>query len=100
VARRSFWCIDTTLQAAGFITLPYHCYVPSFGEWGYVLASPNYSLRFDGSYPKGLKFINKDIFRQMLVFPPDMSRVSTSINRLNNHALVHYFESDWGPYSN
>ncbi len=27
-----------TLEAAGFATVPYHVYVPSFGEWGFVLA--------------------------------------------------------------
>ena len=37
-ARQSFWCIDTTLKSAGFFTYPYHVLVPSFGEWGYVLA--------------------------------------------------------------
>ena len=39
-ARQSFWCVDTTLKAAGFWTLPYHALVPTFGEWGYVLAAP------------------------------------------------------------
>ena len=37
---KSFWCIDETLRACGFVTEPYHTYVPSFGEWGYILASP------------------------------------------------------------
>ena len=40
VARKSFWCIDETLRACGFVTEPYHTNVPSFGEWGYILASP------------------------------------------------------------
>ena len=38
-ARASFWCIERTLREAGFRTAPYHVYVPSFGEWGFVLAS-------------------------------------------------------------
>ena len=38
-ARKSFWCIDETVKQAGYRTFPYHAYVPSFGEWGFVLAS-------------------------------------------------------------
>jgi len=38
-ARKSYWCIVDTVQAAGFHALPYHAYVPSFGEWGFVLGT-------------------------------------------------------------
>ena len=38
-ARKSFWCIVETLKQAGLQTYPYHVYVPSFGEWGFVMAS-------------------------------------------------------------
>ena len=38
-ARKSFWCIEETIKQAGYRTFPYHAYVPSFGEWGFVLAS-------------------------------------------------------------
>ena len=37
-ARQSFWCIAATIEQAGLTTAPYHVYVPSFGEWGYVIA--------------------------------------------------------------
>ncbi|WP_400193966.1 polyamine aminopropyltransferase [Hymenobacter sp. B81] len=99
VARRSFWCINHTLQAAGFHTIPYHLYVPSFGEWGYVLAGRNGHWRGDGPLPAGLRYVTPQVIRQMLVFPPDMSELPTEVNQLNNQALVHYFEDDWGPYT-
>ncbi|OON66488.1 polyamine aminopropyltransferase [Hymenobacter sp. CRA2] len=100
VARKSFWCISHTLQAAGFHTIPYHLYVPSFGEWGYVLAGRNGHWRGDaGPLPQGLRYITPQSIRQMLVFPPDMAELPTDINQLNNQALVRYFEEDWGPYT-
>jgi spermidine synthase len=37
-ARQSFWCVVTTLESVGFKTAPYHAQVPSFGEWGYIIA--------------------------------------------------------------
>ena len=39
-ARKSFWCIDGNASSRpGYRTYPYHAYVPSFGEWGFVMAS-------------------------------------------------------------
>ncbi len=37
-ARRSFWSIVATLEDVGFAVAPYHALVPSFGEWGFILA--------------------------------------------------------------
>ena len=31
-------------------------------------------------------------------FPPDMDRVDADVNRLNNQALVRYFEAEWARY--
>ena len=39
VARQSFWTVVTTIESAGLRTTPYHAHVPSFGEWGFVVAS-------------------------------------------------------------
>ncbi len=38
-AREAFWCIEHTIHAVFSATLPYKSYVPSFGEWGFVLAA-------------------------------------------------------------
>ena len=95
VARRAFWCIDATLRDTGFQTRPYHVYVPSFGEWGFILASIE-SLPTDLSLPEGLRFLSASTVRGLFEFPPDMDRVEVDVNRLNNQALVRYFEEDWG----
>ena len=94
VARRAFWCVDETLRAVGFGTLPYHVYVPSFGEWGFILASKS-ELGAPGALPAGLRFLNVETDRSLFGFPPDMARVDAEVNRLNNQALVRYFEEDW-----
>lgn len=97
VARKSFWCIDRTLQAVGFMTTPYHAYVPSFGEWGFVLASKKAFIPADRYLP-GLRFVDRQTVSQMLQFPPDMGPVKTGVNKLNNQALVRYFEEEWSEY--
>ena len=93
-ARRSFWCIDTTLKAAGFWTQPYHALVPSFGEWGYVLvghepAPPRRPM------PEGLRFLTEDTHEGLFHFPLDMGPLPAEVNRLNNQVLVHYYEEEW-----
>ncbi|WP_204276891.1 hypothetical protein, partial [Escherichia coli] len=57
IARRSFWTVVTTLEAVGLSTTPYHAHVPSFGEWGFVLASRR-PLRLPTQFPPGLRFVS------------------------------------------
>jgi spermidine synthase len=93
-ARKSFWCIVKTIESTGLTASPYHVYVPSFGEWGYVIATklpysvPSVSLA-------GLKFVSTEQIPAFFQFPADMSRVDTEVNRLNNQVLVRYYESEW-----
>jgi len=97
VAPQAFWCVDHTLQAAGFSTAAYHALVPSFGEWGFVLAGHSDYVPPE-TLPQGLRFLTPDGLRQMFAFPPDMRKVPTDINRLDNQVLVRYFDNEWGRY--
>jgi spermidine synthase len=98
VARKSFWCIIKTLEAAGFAVKPYQTTVPSFGIWGYALAKME---PFDAPQkpPAGieLKFLNDDSFASMFEFSSDTSLPDEEIeiNRLDNQALVRYYEAEW-----
>lgn len=98
VARKSFWIVNKTLEASGFVTNPYHCYVPSFGEWGFVLASKE---PLSGVYhlPDGLRYADDHTIRQFFSFPPDMSQLPVEANTLNNQVLVNTFEKEWANYS-
>ena len=97
VARQSFWCVNNTLEASGFLTTPYHAYVPSFGEWGYVIAMHKPYMP-PKNYPPGLKYVSYETAREMFHFPSDMSKVSTKIQRLDDQALVRYFDKEWSEY--
>ncbi len=93
-ARQSFWSIVATLQGAGLRTYPYHVYVPSFGEWGFVIAGavpyqPPHTL------PKGLRFLTARAIPSLFDFPADMNAVPVEPNRLNNQVLVRYYEQEW-----
>ncbi|SKA41110.1 spermidine synthase [Chitinophaga eiseniae] len=98
VAPRAFWCVDTTLRACGYQTIPYHTYVPSFGEWGYVMASPGALHQQQDHVPEGLRYFAAGVFPQMRLFTADMDKRDVRPNQLNNQVLVQYFEDEWGRY--
>lgn len=98
IARTSFWCINNTLQSVGFTTVPYHAYIPSFGEWGYHLVTHGQTFAPPQQFLSGLRFLSGPTLQQMLHFPPDMQQVPTDVNKLNNQVLVHYFEHEWSKY--
>ena len=95
IARKSFWTVVATVEAVGLTATPYHVHVPSFGEWGFVLASRR-PWRVPAALPPGLRFLTLDGVPALLQFPPDMSRVPAEPNRLSNQTLVHTFEEEWG----
>ncbi|MFZ2650961.1 MAG: polyamine aminopropyltransferase [Burkholderiaceae bacterium] len=95
IARKSFWTVVHTIEAAGLTATPYHAHVPSFGEWGFVIASHRPWAR-PVALPGGLRFLGLDGLDALFQFPPDMARVATGVNRLSNQVLVHTFEEEWG----
>lgn len=95
VAPKSFWTVDTTLRSVGLHTIPYHNYVPSFGEWGYIMATERTVYKKPSQFLPGMRFVTKESLDQMFYFPKDMAKVKTDINKLNNQVLVKYFEDEW-----
>jgi spermidine synthase len=95
VARRSFWTVATTIESVGLSATPYHAHVPSFGEWGYVVASRR-PFRMPEALPEGLRFLSVATLPLLFDFPRDMARVPTEVNRLSNQILVTTYEHEWG----
>ena len=58
IARKSFWTVATTLEAAGLAATPYHAHVPSFGEWGFIVASRR-PFRRRRIAAAGLRFLHR-----------------------------------------
>lgn len=98
MARQSYWCIIKTLEAAGFTVKPYQTTVPSFGIWGYALAKLQ-PFEAPKKVPENveLKFLNDDSLALLFNFTADTSRPNEEIeiNRLDNQALVRYYEAEW-----
>jgi spermidine synthase len=105
-ATDAFWCIvntmtSTTLGTGGgrLHVLPYHANVPSFGQWGFVLASSlplsAERIRLDIS----TRHLSRDLLPSMFVFAKDIGPRSTPINRLDNQALVRLYDRGFQQYN-
>lgn len=95
VARKSYWTVATTIESVGLKATPYHAHVPSFGEWGYIIASRR-PYRMPDALPSGLRFLAPSTLPLMFDFPLDMARVPAEVNRLSNQTLVTTYEQEWG----
>jgi spermidine synthase len=109
-APEAFWCIAHTLEDVFPGVLPYTSYVPSFGQWGFVLASnlpvvesPKHEFPanlqrqinnrlFSGKRLPFLRFLTPQIVPGLFVFDKDTEERPTEINTLDTQALVRYYE--------
>ena len=94
-APHAFWTVDATLREVGLHTAPYHLYVPSFGEWGFVLASPQRAYLPPSTYRLPMRYLSGATTQEMFTFPPDMKPLAMAPNRLDTQSLVREFEADW-----
>jgi spermidine synthase len=93
-ARASYWCIMKTLEAAGYSVHPYQTSVPSFGVWGFALARLQ-PFEPPTTAPQGLRFLDDQAMAGLFLLPRDIGPVPVEVNRLDNQALVRYYEAEW-----
>jgi len=91
----AFWCIEKTLQESGFAyTYPYQVNVPSFGNWGFVLASSKQVFfTYDEDIPT--MFLEPQILNHIFYFPKDNRSKSILPNQLDQPILMDYYLEHW-----
>jgi spermidine synthase len=95
-AKESFWVVNHTIQSSGLTSIPYHTYVPSFGEWGFILFGHQNDFKIHRDLPNNLKYYSQTEFQTMRFFPMDMRFETKVVNRLENQILISIFEREWG----
>jgi len=105
-AREAFLCILRTVESAGFEALPYHDDVPSFGSWGWILATRSEDdaggalrARVDAidALPIETRYLTPDVLRSAFVFGRDrlVARVD-EVNTLMRPILLDlYLHESW-----
>lgn len=94
-SRSAFWCVNKTVRAGGFPnTFPFHVYVPSFGDWGFVMAGNKKQLT-PQTLPPDLKFLNKEIYASLFQFATDETEDNVAISSLDRPLISKYYEDGW-----
>jgi spermidine synthase len=110
-ATKAFDCIDKTMQAAGFQTLPMHNQVLTMGEWGWVignktLKSEDLKKAMQSLQIKNIetKWLNNDAMLQITSFGKQWKISEEEINELevntiHNPVLYRYYQDgNWYVY--
>jgi len=99
----AFWCIEETLLHSGLHTLPYHTYIPSFGEWGFIMASRvslNRIKLSENTTSLKLHYLTPELLKSMQLFPPDMEPIEVEVNNIHSHKLLKYYQVGWAKWFN
>ncbi|GAA4862319.1 polyamine aminopropyltransferase [Saccharopolyspora cebuensis] len=96
----AYWCVEVTLRAAGLRTTPYQVSVPSFGEWGFHLASAGDppALRLPADAPP-LRSLDAPTLRAAANFPPDRDRpAEMEPSTLMHPTILEHARVEWQNY--
>lgn len=94
-AKEAFWCIEETMRAAGLRTLPYHAYVPSFGDWGFVLGAHHSLAADDVRITVPTRFLDDRTARGLFTFERDLRRGPTGPSTLDRPLVLGYYLDGW-----
>ena len=92
----AYWCIQESMKAAGFkYVKPYHSYVPSFGDWGFMLASNHKINESDIDIQVPTKYIEKGSIGEFFYIPKDVHRTNIKVSTLNKPEILNYYLNGW-----
>jgi spermidine synthase len=96
----TYWSVVTGVDEAGMTTVPYHVDVPSFGDWGFVLAhreSEPPALAIADSAPD-LRFLTPAVLDASRVFAPDRIPTDVEASTLLDPVILDYQRREWIGY--
>lgn len=95
-APKAFWSIKETIVSSGYADIiPYHTNIPSFGEWGFILASKS-RIDLDATkLPSSTKYVDAYAIERMLYFERDMRATGVEINTLDSPKILSYYLDGW-----
>ena len=104
-AREAYLCVGRTMKAAGFSVVPLRANVPSFGEWGWWMATPagertgaelRDTLLAIESVGVPTRYLNGDTLGAALVFAPgSLQSAAKDITTLDEPAIFRHYLRAW-----
>ncbi len=101
-AKKAFWCIEKTVRTAGFEAVePYHVYIPSFGDWGMLMAGSSETFQrgrsADLSVPT--RYLHEGKIPDLFVFGKDLQRErSYTASTLDRPLVLDHYMDGWVYY--
>jgi len=96
-ARDAFWTIRDTLKGTSFMrVIPYHTYVPSFGDWGFVIAT-NTAVNLSGlELGVETRFLSNEVIKNLFLFEKDIkSTQEYGISSLDDPKVLNWYLKGW-----
>ncbi|MBP3040109.1 polyamine aminopropyltransferase [Bacillaceae bacterium Marseille-Q3522] len=107
-ATKVYWTIDYTLKEAGLYTANLHVDVPSFGDWGFVMAKREEIRNLDNlALTEKTSFLTKEVLKSLTTFGKDIDSQITDrngkqfpleANTLMNPIIIPMYEEAWSFY--
>ena len=106
-SRQAFWCIVRSIaevfcpDASGCShrVEPYHVFIPSFGDWGFVMAAMH---RLPEPLPPPVvpvRFLDAPTLISLFSFPPDSRQKGERASHLVDPAVMYYYLEDWNEWN-
>lgn len=103
-ATKAFYCIEKTMRAGGFKTLPLHNQILTLGEWSWIIGTkkelPALALENIAAPPSSTKWLTKDVIPALAKFgKPLADTTGIEINTIFSPKLYTYYkEGNWDLY--
>ena len=94
-ARRAFWSIGNTVEEVFSHVRPATVYVPSFGLWGFFIASQHSSLEVPAHPVFKGRYMNDQTIKEVLQLPADLPRLEARVNRSYSLPVIDYYREGW-----
>jgi spermidine synthase len=103
-AREAFWTVKATLAAAASggdiaegpaLIVPYHTDVPSFGDWGFVIATRRPVAPGALAVSVKTRFLTDEVLRSMFAFGTDVAEVPAQVNTLDDPTIHREHRRGW-----
>lgn len=99
-AKEAFWCINKTIESEDLFVYPYHVQVPSFGDWGFQMASLQPLALSSLTLDVPTKYLNQSSLPGLFLFANDETadKEKLSLNTLSHPQLLYYYleaEKNW-----
>ncbi len=97
---KAYWSIRKTVESEGMYTSGYHVNVPSFGDWGFTIASKQSFEPEDIKLEVPTRFLTEEMIKSLFYFAKDerVDMEKVEVNTLNHPVLLDYYEEGWLGY--